>query len=217
MIEARQRGWQRGVTLIEAMIVLAISTLVFLPTLNFMLSSQNYAYRGYDRLETLSFSRIVIEKVRRDLKAYCYDPTHRFQVDGTGAQISFPVFPTDHLDEIPTTDRTRPIANQVTYRFDAARKTLIRKVKYHPRIAQALGKTENTETLAKNVVIFNIRPRVFAKQAFFDVEVKCESLHPKRQLENTHLRASVRSMFVSALERHPFQVPNRLSVVDHAP
>ncbi len=205
---------RRGVSLIEAMIVLAIGTMILLPTINFMISSRNYAYRGYDRIESLSFARIIVEKVRRDLKAACYDRGHDFTTDAARRSFSFFTFPTEEIGAVAMLDRARPPANRVTYTFDPTRRTLTRSVKAHPRVAGGTVRTVRSDVVARNVVVFNLRKRWLFGGAFYEIEVKCESSHPSRKLESTHLHASVRPAFATAIDRHPFQIPNRLSVLD---
>ncbi|NLI77667.1 MAG: hypothetical protein GX442_14690 [Candidatus Riflebacteria bacterium] len=206
---------RRGLTLVEVMIVCTIGIILLLPIINFLIMTQKSAYKGLDRLETLAKARIVLEKAQRDLKNFCFNDTTGMTVASTAAAFSavFPVFPAGNTGPVYTGDEN-PV-NLVTYTFDRAKKTLVRSLKIHPRLAG--GFSAQPETLATNVGQFSIERRVILGQNFYDIRILILPSTPYVKNAPTELRTSVRSEYESRLERHPNFITNRRSVIDLPP
>ena len=209
---------QRGITLVEIMMVLIIGVLLLIPTINMIMSTQRNTFKGYGRLETLTTARIILEKVQRDLKALCFsDPSQAFVVTKSGkvTTYTFNTFPTEGFVQ-PVAGTNNP-ANLVSYRFDEEKKTLVRGVKIHSALLSGYsGPNPAHEILGKNVVQFTLKDRLLFGAIFYDIDIKCQSDHPMQAKEATHLHSAARSEFEWRLEQNQFQVPNRLSNLDPA-
>ena len=196
----------RGMTAVEILVVCALVALILGPIISILVSSQQSATAGYDKLEMLGRARFIMERVQRDLKALCSANSYGFLPIATETMtFSIPVFPTQPKERTYSTNY--PL-NIVTYVFDPRVKTLTRNIKYHASLAPG-GNAETSETLGSNVASFSICPRKMLKMRFYDVEVACESSQPNRQDNPIILRTSVRSEYESRLERHPYLLSNR--------
>ncbi|MBF0406493.1 MAG: hypothetical protein HQM10_04015 [Candidatus Riflebacteria bacterium] len=201
-----QKNIRKGMNLVEISIVILIGILMFLPMTKFWFMSQKQAVKGFDRLETLTTARIVLEKVQRDMKAYCFTPAKKFSKPSDG-QFEFLISP--GVEYVKASNPDGKIAlNGVKYTFDKAKGTLLRTLKYHSRYHAVAGKTQTSELVGRNIASFSINLNSLFKLNYFDIEVLCKSPHPLRGTENTHLRTAVRSDFECRLARHLFQIPN---------
>lgn len=201
---------KKGLSLIEIMIVVTIGVIILLPTINFMVSTQKTAYKGFDKLETLAGSRVIMEKVCRDLKNLCTTKYFGFTRINNPPKVTyvFPSFPVGNLGGTTST-KQNPV-NIITYIFDSQKKTLIKSIKVHPAL-QSLFKDGSSEMLGNNVASFSISRKVMLGASYFDINVKCQSNHPQRKESATHLRTAVRSEFEVLKERHPAWIINRQS------
>ena len=199
-------------SLVEMMIVVVVGSLILLPTIHFLITSQKNAGKGFDRLNTLTTARVLMERVRRDLKALCYDKTHGMRFDTFSSQPSFqfPVFPSQNF--LANYSGTKNLANLVTYSFDPQKRTLTRTELIHPILRKSPAKKEVKEILGTNISSFSIKDRPFLGMYYYDIEVVCEIPRSLRK-ETTHLRCAVRSEYETRLVKNKFQVPNLRSVI----
>ncbi|MBF0546794.1 MAG: prepilin-type N-terminal cleavage/methylation domain-containing protein [Candidatus Riflebacteria bacterium] len=197
-----------GMTLIEVMVVTVILVILLLPMSHFLILYQESFAKGYERLNTLTTARLILEQVSRDVKIHCFRNNQRFSNPQPGV-YEFLIFPgAEYLHLIgPLGDGKIPL-NLVRYYFDANNKTLVRTVKYHPRLQPFVGQTEVNEIIGKDVDSFSIDVKSLYKINFFNIDVTCRSLNPSRKTEVTHLRTAVRSEFECRLWRNRYQVPN---------
>jgi|GEM_PF-1713628 len=205
-----------GTTLVEAMIVVVIGTLILLPTIRFIVSSGRSASKGFEKLEALDNARFISERVLRDLKALCSGAAYGFIPISASPtfSFSFPVFPIDSSGKEPPDDEN-PV-NLVRYEYDAAKKTLTRTVKYHPLLTES-SQTQTSRILGTNVASFSILPREMLGMRFYEVEVACRSGASSRKDSLVFLRTAVRSEYESRLKRHPFLINNRRSKINFPP
>ena len=192
-------------TVTEVLVVAALTALILGPIISMLVSSQQSAKTGYDRLEMLGRARFIMERVHRDLKALCSANSYGFLPIATQTRtFSFPVFPAVAKDRTFSTDY--PL-NIVTYIFDPQKKTLVRTVKVHPMLAGG-GVTELSDQLGTQVASFTICPKKMLNMRYYDVELTCESLDPERPEFPITPRTAVRSEYESRLQRHPYVQPN---------
>ncbi len=198
-----------GLTLIELLVVLAIGSVILVPLISLLVSTQKNAYKGFDRLESLSTARIILEKAIRDLRMLCFRdgvPAMRLNVTDKVEEISFAVFPPP--GKIP---EFRNPVNLVRYTFNKETKQLSRTLQVHDLLKGSLG-AGYTEVLGQAVVHFSIRRRMMFEMPCYEVEVKSESNHPQRKETAVYLKSSTRSEFESRLIRHRYFISNRVSV-----
>ena len=205
----------RGMSLIEVLIVLTIGVLLLLPAMNFLIMTQKSSYKGLDRLETLTRARIVLEKAQRDLKNFCYTDAVKMIVatSSSNVVITFPSFPSAFVGGLYTGDEN--LANLVTYTFDRQKKVLTRSLRCHPRIRS--DSSPQSEILATNVGEFSINRKLMLGQTYYEIRILIlpGSVYVKNA--PTELRTSVRSDFESRIERHPNFITNRNSVISLPP
>lgn len=197
----------------EIIVVVAICILLLVPAFSFFRSARQTTNRGQSRLATLDEARYILERIRRDLKVLCFS-NHSSQVDmgKTGAgDFSFPIFPLE--PGITANEEARNAVNRVFYRFDRDRKTLTRTVQMHPALVKGDIAAQSSLVLGKGVEHFSIEFKSLFGRNLYDVHVRCVQASGAGDREETHLRTLVRSDFESRLERHLFQIPNRMSFV----
>ncbi|MBF0499071.1 MAG: hypothetical protein HQM09_02965 [Candidatus Riflebacteria bacterium] len=201
-----------GTTLIELMFVIVIASMIMIPTIDFLISSQRTATKGFGKLETLETTRFILEKVQRDLKVLCSEPGHGFMpISTTTYSFTFPVFPsgTGYVgDDIPV--------NIVSYIFDPAKMTLTRTIKIHPLLA-APAQSFFSKIVATNVASFSICPKEMLSMRYYDIQVLCQSNNPASKQVQIFLRAAVRSDYEARLGRSPFLVTNRRTKLSYPP
>jgi len=203
----------RGMSLVETMIVLTLAVLILLPTISFMTMTRKVAYKGMDRLETLTFARRILESAQRDLKAYCWNKTQSFAVDKKANETKYvlPVFPIGQSGLIYQGD-DNPV-NIVTYSFKPKQKTLTRTLQINGDLLGGSTKTI-TKVLAKNVASFSISPDMMLGVPYYSISVLCVPSHPDRKSAETHLKGGVCSNFQVRLERNSTNIPNMSFKID---
>ncbi|MBF0547047.1 MAG: hypothetical protein HQM08_21580 [Candidatus Riflebacteria bacterium] len=202
---------KKGMNLVEVAVVLVIASLMFLPMTRFWFMSQKSAVKGFERLETLTTARIILEKVQRDLKTYCFSSSNRFTQSPNGT-YQFLVFPgVEYVKASPSSPDGKVPLNSITYTFDSNKRTLVRTLLYNSRYQSITGKSQISEVVGQNVASFSINLYSLFKVGFFDIDVFCQSFNPSRRTESTHLRTAVRSDYECRLARHLFQIPNMKS------
>ena len=214
---------QNGLTLIEILLVIILGTMLLLPTLNLLTSVRKNAYKGIDRLESLSTARIILEKVQRDIKQLCYWEKIKktgtkdvlsesgFIVNGTSemTEFRFPVFPGNIAVE-----RQNPI-NMVTYIFDRKKKSLERKIAVNKSLKGF--QKDSSEIIGKDIVgNFNISRREILSAGVFcyEIEVQCQSSSPILKNKAINLKTSVSSEFECRLMRNRNQILNLASLAE---
>jgi len=197
------------------MIVCTISVLLLLPVVNFVIVTQKSAYKGMDRLDTLRQARIVIEKVQRDIKNYCYSNTVGMTIASDAAEfdIRFPVFPAGYTGSIYSGDEN-PV-NTALYHFDREKKTLTRTLKVHPLLNS--GFSGQPELLSASVGLFTVERKIMLGMTYYDIRVLILPGSTYAKNAPTNLHTSVRSDFESRIERHPNFITNRRSVINVPP
>ena len=201
-----------GLTLVEIMVVLCISIIIMIPTMNFLVGTTKWSYKGYDRLVNLNTARFILEKCSRDLKFFCGNasfPAILVQTDGDVQTYVFPVFPNEGYGvELETA--SNPV-NFVAYTFDPKMQTLHRRVITQKQMI-GTNLPERTQELGKNVMEFCISALPLWGN-FCQIRVKCQGSHPQRE-EIVELQTAVRSVFGTRSFHHYFQVPNEFSSLD---
>ncbi len=210
------RMGSRGMTLVETLIVAALGVMILLPLMNFMLFSQKSATKGFDRIETLSAARLILEQVQRDLKALCFDDSSRFLTasDTQTVSYSFPAFP--GAGSGPAYSGSANPVNLIEYSYEPGKRELKRTVTFNSLLPGA-PKKPRVAVLAKNVVEFSISPAKFLGSTCYDIVVKCQSSMPKPMEAATKLRTSVRSEYQGRLQRHPNWIINRRTQIKLPP
>lgn len=205
---------RRGFTLVEMMIVTVIGILLLIPTIDFMVVSRKSAYQGLERLDMLASARLVIEQIQRDVKSLCFNDSYGYSMTESPGKIvwQFPVFPV--MDLGPRPPGGENYANWVIYVYEPEKRTIIRQEIRHPQLSASEPRT--SRLLAANVTAFSLERKKMLGLDAFDVEIECSPEHPGRQKARTRFRMAVRSEFLSRLERNPYLVSNRRSLVDIA-
>ncbi|MBF0544150.1 MAG: hypothetical protein HQM08_06945 [Candidatus Riflebacteria bacterium] len=195
--------------------VLAVGTMILLPTIDFLINSQKTATKGFEKLEMLKTARLILETVQRDLKALCSGESYSFvPISTPTVSFSFPVFPTGATGKDYSGDEN-PV-NIVTYAFEPNKKTLTRTIKIHPILANP-GQSQIFQVLGTNIASFSICPKEMLKMRYYDVEIACQSSNPLIKESPIILRTAVRSDYESRLQRHPFLITNRKSKISFPP
>lgn len=192
----------RAFTLVEIIIVLCFSLLIFLPVLRLVTHFKKFGDKGYDRLESLNSARLAIERLRRDLFMLCFDDRvekslRKFKL-GPIVSYRFKAFP----QTAPSMgDESSKLVDEITYTFDPGKNTLVRKL-----LPGVLGASAHEMEIGRNFTDFSIVPKkVFGYTGYV---IKVSAKAGIRGEEKIDLQTTVRSKHQCLLQRHTYQVPN---------
>lgn len=198
---------RRAFTMVEIMMVLVISTLIFMPAMRLMTVLRKAGHKGFDRLESLNTARSAIERVRRDMYMLCYENLGEAACSrsNSGPVISytFKAFP---QGTPPPGNESVKRVEEITYVFDSSKNTLIRKLR-----SSVPGANSHETVLGSNISHFAIsEKKVFGVSAFV---LEVTSKAGVRGEERAELKTTVRSKYQSLVQRHTWQVPNLNSLL----
>lgn len=197
----------RGFTLMELMMVVALSVIIMTPAYRIFKSGSQASLQGMQQIDMVRDGRQIIRKIHNDLKMSCremsaaaFSFTFNQMVavtPGSSNSIAntkyvFLIFPlhaevSDAVSEKAAGGKAPRFANRVTYTLEPSGKPdmpflkLVREEKFHPQLG---GKTLKT-VYSERVNYFSIKPveiqsKEGKNQWFFNVTLQlAEARHPK--------------------------------------
>ncbi len=192
-----------GFTLVEAMVVVLLSTLILVPAYRIFQSGMTTSVQGIQQIDMVLEARRIIKQIHADLKASCLelDPARRYtlvdfltvdrpstgSLDGT--TFSFFAFPlhADKTAAISGNQAAGPaprLANRITYRLEKTPGPFYRLVR-EEKVNPLLGGGDQKRVLSDRVNLLSIVPTEIqttkgSNQWFFQVTLQlAESRQPQ--------------------------------------
>ena len=184
-----------GFTLVEAVLVAGLSTLILLPAYQIFQSGLNTSVQGMHQIEMVLEARRIIKQIHADLKSSCIElaPTVRYTLldfltttrpsatSLEGTTFTFNAFPL-HIEQekaVSAAERTgvaNRLASRITYRFEKTSGPffrLIREEKANPLLGGNIQKQVLTERCnLLNIVPTEIQTTKGSNQWFFVVTLQ---------------------------------------------
>ena len=165
-----------GFTLVEAVLVAGLSTLILLPAYQIFQSGMNTSVQGMQQIDMVLEARRIIKQLHADLKSSCIelDPTIRYTLRDflrttrpsaaslEGTTFTFDAFPlhTELEKAVSTAEHTgvaSRLANRITYRFEKTGGPFFRLIR-EELVNPLLGGGVQKQVLTERCNLLNVMP-----------------------------------------------------------